>query len=37
MWRAVDQEGEVLDNCVTKASDKKAALRFMKEALKRDG
>nr|WP_233994239.1 IS6 family transposase [Porphyrobacter sp. AAP60] len=30
LWRAVDQEGEVLESYVTKTRDKKAALRFMK-------
>ena len=34
LWRAVDQEGEVLESYVTKNRDKKAALRFMKKALK---
>lgn len=37
LWRAVDQEGEVLESYVTKMRDKKAALRFMKKALKRHG
>ena len=37
MWRAVDQEGEVLESYVTKTRDKAAALRFMKKALKRHG
>jgi len=37
LWRAVDQEGEVLESYVTKTRDKKAALRFMKKALKRRG
>jgi putative transposase len=37
LWRAVDQEGEVLECYVTKSRDKKAALRFMKKALKRHG
>jgi putative transposase len=37
LWRAVDQEGEVLESYVTKKRDKKAALRFMKKALKRHG
>jgi putative transposase len=37
LWRAVDQEGEVLESYVTKARDKKAALAFMKKALKRHG
>ncbi|WP_209349510.1 IS6 family transposase [Pontixanthobacter sp. CEM42] len=37
LWRAVDQEGEILESYVTKKRDKKAALRFMKKALKRHG
>lgn len=37
LWRAVDQEGEVLESFVTKTRDKKAALAFMKKALKRHG
>lgn len=37
LWRAVDQEGEVLESYVTKKRDKKAALRFMKKALKDHG
>ncbi len=28
LWRAVDQEGEILESYVTKTRDKKAALRF---------
>lgn len=32
---AVDQEGEILESYVTKTRDKKAALTFMKKALKR--
>lgn len=32
LWRAVDQEGEVLESYVTKTRDKVAALRFMKKA-----
>jgi putative transposase len=35
LWRAVDHEGEVLENYVTKARDKKAA--FIKKALERHG
>src|SRR6187402_3274020 len=35
LWRAVDQEGEVLESYVTKTRDKAAALSFMKKALKR--
>ncbi|WP_408588171.1 IS6 family transposase [Novosphingobium sp.] len=37
LWRAVDQEGEVLESYVTKKRDKAAALRFMRKALKRHG
>ena len=37
LWRAVDQEGEVLESYVTKTPDKKAALRFMKKALRCHG
>ncbi|MXP08637.1 IS6 family transposase [Pseudoblastomonas halimionae] len=37
LWRAVDQEGEILESYVTKTRDKKAALRFMKKVLKRHG
>ena len=37
LWRAVDQEGEVLESYVTKKRDKKAALRFVKKALKNHG
>ena len=36
LWRAVDQEGEILESFVTKR-DKDAALTFMKKALKRHG
>lgn len=37
LWRAVDHEGEILESYVTKTRDKKAALAFMREALKRHG
>jgi putative transposase len=37
LWRAVDQEGEILESYVTKTRDKDAALRFMKKTLKRHG
>ena len=37
LWRAVDHEGEILESYVTKTRDKKAALRFMKKALRRHG
>ena len=35
LWRAVDHEGEVLESYVTKKRDKKAALKFMKKAVRR--
>ena len=35
LWRAVDHEGEILESYITKARDKRAALRFMKKTLKR--
>ena len=37
LWRAVDQEGEILESYVTKTRDKDAALTFMRKALKRHG
>ena len=37
LWRAVDQEGEILESYITKTRDKTAALTFMKKALKRHG
>jgi putative transposase len=37
LWRAVDHEGEVLDCYVIKRRDRKAALKFMRKAMKRDG
>ena len=37
LWRAVDQEGDVLESFVTKTRDKAAALKFIKKALKRHG
>ena len=37
LWRAVDHEGEVLEALVTKKRDRKAALRFLKKAMKRYG
>lgn len=37
LWRAVDHEGEVLENFVTTRRDKMAALRFFKETLKCHG
>ena len=35
LWRAVDHEGEVLESYVTKRRDKKAALKFLKKALRK--
>lgn len=37
LWRAVDHEGEVLESYVTKRRDRKAALAFLKKAMKRYG
>ena len=37
LWRAVDHEGEVLEAFVTKKRDRKAALKFLKRAMKRYG
>lgn len=37
LWRAVDQEGEILESYITKTRDKEAALTFMKNALNRHG
>src|SRR5580692_10224368 len=37
LWRAVDQEGEVLDVFVTGKRNKAAALKFLKRILKRHG
>ena len=37
LWRAVDHEGEVLESYVTKKRNKKAALKFMKKAMRRYG
>lgn len=37
LWRAVDHEGEVLETFVTKRRDRKAALKFLKKAMKRYG
>jgi len=37
LWRAVDHEGEVLGSDVTKRRDRKAALKFMRKAMKRHG
>ncbi len=37
LWRAVDQEGEVLEVFVTKRRDRRAALKFLKRTMKRYG
>lgn len=37
LWRAVDDEGEVLDMLVQKRRDKLAALRLLKKLLRRQG
>ena len=37
LWRAFDHEGEVLESYVTKRRDRKAALKFLKKAMKRYG
>jgi putative transposase len=37
LWRAVDQEGEVLESYVTKTRDRKAALKFLRKSMKRHG
>lgn len=37
LWRAVDQEGEILESYITKTRDKDAAKTFMRRALKRHG
>ena len=37
LWRAVDPEGEVLESNVTKTRDKKAALKFLRKAMRKHG
>ena len=37
LWRAVDQEGEVLDMLVQRRRDSRAALRMMRKLLKKHG
>ncbi len=37
LWRAVDQDGKVLEAHVTKTRDKAAALKFLKKLMKRHG
>jgi putative transposase len=36
-WRAVDHEGEILESFVTKTREKKAALKFLKKAMRKHG
>ena len=37
LWRAVDHEGEVLEVLATKRRDRRAALKFLRRAMKRYG
>ncbi|MFK7746020.1 MAG: IS6 family transposase, partial [Roseobacter sp.] len=37
LWRAVDHEGEVPESYVTKKRDKKAALKFLRKAMRKHG
>ena len=37
LWRAVDHEGEVLESYVNKRIDRKAALKFIKKSMERNG
>jgi putative transposase len=37
LWRAIDHEGEVLESFVTRTRDRKAALKFIRKAMKRHG
>jgi putative transposase len=37
LWRAVDHEGEVLEVYATKRRNRRAALKFLKRAMKRHG
>ncbi len=37
LWRAVDHEGEVLESFVTQKRDRKAALNFLRRAMRRYG
>ncbi len=37
LWRAVDQDGDVLDILMQKRKDKQAAVRFFKKLMKRQG
>jgi putative transposase len=37
LWRAVDHEGEVLESFVTRKRDKRAALKFLRKAMRKHG
>ena len=37
LWRAVDHEGEVLESYVTKRRDRRAALRFLRNLMRKHG
>ena len=37
LWRAVDHEAEVMEACVSKKRDRKAALKFLRKTIKRHG
>ena len=37
LWRAVDHEGEVLESFVTRTREKKAALKFLRKAMRKHG
>ena len=37
LWRAVDHEGELFESYVTKRRDCKAALKFLRKSMKRNG
>lgn len=37
LWRAIDHEGDVLESFVTKARDRRAALKFLRKSLRRHG
>ena len=37
LWRAADHEGEVLESFVTKMRDKKAALKFLRNTMRKHG
>ena len=37
LWRAIDHEGEVLESFVTKTRDRKAALKFLRKAMRKHG